>query len=140
MPKPEGKIQYFLGANSVKGFASLYDKLIDETKANALYILKGGAGCGKSTLMKIVGERLEEHGLLVEYIHCSGDPDSLDGILIPEKKTAVVDGTAPHGEETKQHKKSVRNARKGESSESRSLHSALQFQFFQSVVAANHGK
>ncbi|HBC32073.1 MAG TPA: ATPase, partial [Clostridiales bacterium] len=32
----------------------------------------------------------------VEYIHCSSDNVSLDGILIPELKILFVDGTAPH--------------------------------------------
>ena len=56
----------------------------------------GESGCGKSTLMKRVAAAAEERGLQVEYIRCSGDPDSLDAILLPEKKTAIVDGTAPH--------------------------------------------
>ncbi|MEG2000874.1 MAG: hypothetical protein RR053_05730, partial [Evtepia sp.] len=92
----EQRIAYFLGANSADGFYSLYDALIDEENANAFYILKGGPGCGKSTLMRQVAARMEAEGVAVEYILCSGDPDSLDGILIPEKRVAVVDGTAPH--------------------------------------------
>lgn len=100
----DGKVQYFLGANSAEGFVSLYDELIDESQASAVYILKGGPGCGKSTLMKKVGEEMEKGGYYVEYILCSGDPDSLDGILIPEKAVAIMDGTAPHGRYRKTHK------------------------------------
>lgn len=92
----DDKIRFFLGANSPVGFYSLYDHLIDPAQANAIYILKGGPGCGKSTLMRRIGARAEEMGEQVEYIHCSGDPDSLDGILLHGSKTAVVDGTAPH--------------------------------------------
>ena len=90
------QIQYFLGANSPAGFYSLYDHLIPPETARAVYILKGGPGCGKSTLMRRVAGRMEAAGLEVEYILCSGDPDSLDAILIPEKQVAIVDGTAPH--------------------------------------------
>ena len=32
----------------------------------------------------------------IEYIHCSSDNASLDGILIPELKILIVDGTSPH--------------------------------------------
>lgn len=103
IPK-EGKNQYFLGTNSAKGFVSLYHELIDESKAAAFYILKGGAGCGKSTLMRKVAEKMEAHGLSVEYVLCSGDPDSLDAILIPEKAVAIMDGTAPHGKTTETQK------------------------------------
>ena len=87
---------YFLGANGPKGFVSLYREFCSPDSGNFLWVIKGGPGCGKSTLMKRVAAAAEERGLQVEYIRCSGDPDSLDAILLPEKKTAIVDGTAPH--------------------------------------------
>ena len=90
------QVRFFLGANSPGGFYSLYDQLIDPAQAEEIYILKGGPGCGKSSLMHRVAEAVEAHGLSVEYIDCSGDPDSLDAIVIPQLKTALVDGTAPH--------------------------------------------
>ncbi|MEG2679595.1 MAG: hypothetical protein RR949_06600, partial [Oscillospiraceae bacterium] len=62
----------------------------------AIYYLKGGPGCGKSTLMNAVGRQARDAGLDAEYILCSGDPDSLDGIVIPALGVAVADGTAPH--------------------------------------------
>lgn len=90
------KVRFFLGANSPSGFYSLYDQLLPPEEARDFFILKGGAGCGKSTLMRRVAAGLEERGLEVEYIECSGDPDSLDAVVIPALKTALVDGTAPH--------------------------------------------
>lgn len=95
------KVSYFLGANSPDGFYSLYSELIDPAEARAIYILKGGPGCGKSTLMRRVGAALEQSGHPVEYICCSGDPDSLDGVLAPTLKVALADGTAPHVMEPK---------------------------------------
>lgn len=94
-------IQYFLGANSPRGFYSLYDQLIKIEDAAAVYILKGGAGCGKSTLMRQVALAAEESDAQVEYILCSGDPDSLDAVVLPDLGTALVDGTAPHVVEPK---------------------------------------
>ena len=91
------EIQYFLGANSPAGFYSLYSELLPPETANAIYILKGGPGCGKSTLMRRVAQAMEEKGASVEYIACSGDPDSLDAVVFPALNTAIVDGTAPHG-------------------------------------------
>ena len=61
-----------------------------------MIVLKGGPGVGKSTMMKAIGAAAEKRGLDVEYIRCSGDPDSLDAVQIPQLKTAAVDGTAPH--------------------------------------------
>lgn len=90
------QIQYFLGANSPRGFYSLYSELLPPETANAIYIIKGGPGCGKSTLMRQVGVQAAQAGETVEYILCSGDPDSLDGVVLPRLKVALVDGTAPH--------------------------------------------
>lgn len=97
----EPKICFFLGANSPSGFYSLYDQLIDPAQARDILILKGGPGCGKSSLMRRVGQAAEERGYQVEYIVCSGDPDSLDGVVLPQLQTALVDGTAPHVVEPK---------------------------------------
>jgi hypothetical protein len=89
-------VRYSLGANSADGFFSLYDSFADRAEEGFLWVLKGGAGCGKSSFMKMIGAAAERSCLTVEYIHCSGDPDSLDGVYIPALKTAYVDGTAPH--------------------------------------------
>jgi len=97
----EPQVRFFLGANSPSGFYSLYDQLIDPVQAREILILKGGPGCGKSSLMRRVGQAAEKKGLDVEYIDCSGDPDSLDAVVIPQLRTAIVDGTAPHVVEPK---------------------------------------
>lgn len=94
-------IRYFLGANSADGFHSHFDQLLPTPQRKLLRILKGGSGCGKSTLMKKVAAYGEQLGLSVERILCSSDPDSLDGIAIPEIGYAIVDGTAPHVVEPK---------------------------------------
>ena len=88
--------RFFLGANSKTGFFSLYDSFPDLPAGDFLWVIKGGPGCGKSSFMKRIGAAAEQAGLRVEYILCSGDPDSLDGIYIPERRVAYVDGTAPH--------------------------------------------
>ena len=90
------QIRYFLGGNTPVGFYSLYDQLSDRSRVTYLYILKGGAGCGKSTLMKHVAARVEAAGVEAERILCSGDPDSLDGVFFPSLSAAVADGTYPH--------------------------------------------
>ena len=88
--------RFFLGANSKDGFTSLYDSFAPPDKGCFTWVLKGGPGCGKSSFMKKIGSAAEEAGRDVEYISCSGDPDSLDGVYIPQAHIAYVDGTAPH--------------------------------------------
>lgn len=88
--------RYFLGANSRYGFYSLYDRFTDPARGDFIWVIKGGPGCGKSSFMKKVGAACQQAGLQVEYIHCSGDPDSLDALRLPQLRTVYVDGTAPH--------------------------------------------
>lgn len=88
-------ITYFLGANSRHGFYSLYDSF-PPGETTVLHIIKGGPGNGKSGFMRRLASAAEDQGLEVEYVLCSGDPDSLDGIYIPALNAAWCDGTAPH--------------------------------------------
>lgn len=88
--------RFFLGANSPDGFVSFYESLIDLDTANEVYIIKGGPGAGKSSFMKRAAAGLTEAGLTTEFIVCSADPDSLDGVVFPEIGVAFVDGTQPH--------------------------------------------
>ena len=88
---------FFLGANSGSGFQNLFSEILDVETAFDLMILKGGPGVGKNTFMREIGRTMEQAGADVEYLWCSGDPDSLDGVVIPAIRCAVCDGTSPHG-------------------------------------------
>lgn len=93
----EGKTRHmFAGGNTAEGFFSYYDHILPQEKAERLIILKGGPGVGKSTFMKKIASHMIKESFDVEYMHCSSDPDSLDGVVFPQKNTAIVDGTAPH--------------------------------------------
>ena len=86
----------FPGGNTTQGFFSYYDNIISQEEATRIICLKGGPGVGKSTYMKRIGKVMEEKDYRIEYLHCSSDPDSLDGIVLPDIKVAIVDGTSPH--------------------------------------------
>lgn len=88
---------FFLGANSGSGFQNLFSEIMDPETAFDIMILKGGPGVGKNTFMREIGRTMEQAGADVEYLWCSGDPDSLDGVVIPALRCAVCDGTSPHG-------------------------------------------
>ena len=87
---------YFPGNNTPEGFFSYYRYILTQREANKIICIKGGPGTGKSTFMKAVGSRLEKKGLNIDYLHCSADAESLDGIVLKDEKIALVDGTSPH--------------------------------------------
>jgi hypothetical protein len=89
----------FLGSNTPQGYFGFYEEQLKPLEK--VYILKGGPGTGKSTLLKRLAKRGETEGHEVEVWHCSGDPQSLDGVYFVDKKTAVADGTSPHALEAK---------------------------------------
>lgn len=86
---------FFAGANTGHGFAGAYDDFAMEDDKSHVWILKGGSGTGKSTLMHKVAAEVEEAGhSCVRYL-CSSDPTSLDAVVI-EGRYVILDGTAPH--------------------------------------------
>ena len=87
---------FYLGANTPEGFVSRYDQIAQDDTLERVYVIKGGPGTGKSSMMKMTAEVLSENGADVERIHCSSDPDSLDAVICREKKIAMLDGTPPH--------------------------------------------
>lgn len=93
----EGNTRHiFPGGNTSKGFFSYYDYILPQTEANHIFCLKGGPGVGKSTFMRKIGDAMVKKGYDVEYLHCSSDNGSLDGVSIPKIGIALLDGTAPH--------------------------------------------
>ena len=85
----------FLGALGPHGFRGYFEALAAEP-GRQMYLIKGGPGCGKSTMLKRVAAAALAAGETVVRIHCSSDPDSLDGVLLEGRNAAVVDATAPH--------------------------------------------
>ena len=98
MAKTE-RVRYFAACNSETGFHSFYPQVFSEDLSR-VYIIKGGPGTGKSSLMRRVADRAEEKGFRVEEIYCSSDPASLDGVIAYDisgrGSLAVLDGTSPH--------------------------------------------
>ena len=95
---------YFAAANTANGFVGWFDDIFDPRSLDFIYIIKGGSGTGKSTLMKKVAAKATERGAECEYFYCSSDPTSLDGIIMtmPKgKRLAMLDGTAPHTRDPK---------------------------------------
>ncbi len=89
---------YFAASNSAQGFFSYYKECFDDKRIKHLYAVKGGPGTGKSRFLREVAEYAKEREWAAEYIYCSSDPDSLDGVILKkgEQSIALLDATAPH--------------------------------------------
>lgn len=87
---------YFPGNNTPQGFFSYYKYILGQREANRIICIKGGPGTGKSTFMKRIGQRFAELGEDIDYLHCSADENSLDGVILKNRKIALIDGTSPH--------------------------------------------
>lgn len=90
---------YFAGANTADGFLSAYPDFIREEELAALFIIKGGSGTGKSSLMKACAAHAASRGASVTLLLCSSDPSSADAVLLTGKngvRAALLDGTPPH--------------------------------------------
>ena len=84
---------FFLGSTSASGFSSKFINLIKKD-GYYTYILKGGPGTGKSTLIKKICKEFDDEDM--EVYHCSSDVNSLDAVILNNRRIIVVDGTSPH--------------------------------------------
>ena len=84
--------KYFLGAMTQNGFSTEFGKIMAD-KEYFTFILKGGAGTGKSSLMKKIAAEFEPTEDVTRF-YCSSDPASLDAIVLHTSKAIICDGTA----------------------------------------------
>ena len=87
---------FFAGAMTPDGYLSHLGEVYDPADGWVAYLVKGGAGMGKSTLMKRVLAALTAQGEPAWRIPCPSDPDSLDGVVFPRRRVCLLDATAPH--------------------------------------------
>ena len=87
---------YFASCNSFDGFKSYFDRIFDSRNFDRIFVLKGGPGTGKNTLMKRLVKAFSKDSVNVEKSYCSSDVNSLDGVIIEndEKRVAVYYGAA----------------------------------------------
>lgn len=91
----ENIYHFFMSAQTPGGFTCYFDEMCDMQRYKRAYLIKGGAGSGKSTIIKKAAAHLQKNAESTELIHCSKDPNSLDGAIFNEKIT-MLDATPPH--------------------------------------------
>ena len=89
---------FFAARNSHDGFKSLFTSVFSPKKYVKIFILKGGPGTGKSTLLRGIISFANETMIDAKAILCSSDINSLDGVILTQNNhsIAIIDGTAPH--------------------------------------------
>ncbi len=88
--------KFFLGTNSADGFINGFTDSAFKKDGWRTYLIKGGPGTGKSSFMKKIAGVAALSKIDTEIIPCSSDPASLDGVILKDKKTLIIDATAPH--------------------------------------------
>ncbi len=93
-----GEDAYFAASNSRHGFYSYYSSCFDDARVGRVFAIKGGPGTGKNRFMRDVAEAARRLSRTVEYIYCSSDASSLDGVILTGggECIALLDATAPH--------------------------------------------
>lgn len=95
-----GKVlNYYAEGNTSIGFISLYDTNLQDL--DRIFILKGGTGTGKSTIIRSIADEWINRGYHVEILNCARDTYFIDGVIIPQLKVAVVNGMEPNVIRTK---------------------------------------
>ncbi len=85
---------YYVCGNTAQGFTN---KLPSNLQGiDKLFIVCGRPGSGKAGTMTFLAAECEKTGRRLEYLHCPTAPNTYDGIILPEKKLAVIDGTDLH--------------------------------------------
>lgn len=82
----------YLAANTPFGFKNNFGAGL---QGKYVYVIKGGSGVGKSTLMKSLLKDVSS-AERITIVPCSSDSHSLDAVIMHDRGIAMVDGTAPH--------------------------------------------
>lgn len=96
MKADEKALHFFLGVNSPQGFVSRFDQLAGTGDDWRTFLLKGGPGTGKSTILGKIAAHFGKSHSDMQIIHSSYEPDSLDAVILPGLKASIADGTSPH--------------------------------------------
>lgn len=89
MGNTSGIRHYYIEAFTPYGYISLLPELLKEIKYT--YLLTGGPGTGKSTMMKLIGIQMIDRGNDVDYIRSIREADSVAGLYLPKHKICLLD-------------------------------------------------
>ena len=80
---------YFAEGLTLKGYISLLPGRRPDWERT--YVLLGGPGTGKSTLIKMIGYELLDRGYELDFLRSVQDPDAMAGLVLPHYRLAMLD-------------------------------------------------
>ncbi|USG64429.1 hypothetical protein NDK47_20095 [Brevibacillus ruminantium] len=83
----------YAGGNTARGYRSFLDSVLSGITKRI--VLTGDVEGLPSSLIQAIGEKAVHQVKLVEWIHSPFVTGAIDGVVIPEWKAAVVDGSYP---------------------------------------------
>ena len=89
MGNKTGVRHYFAEGMTTRGYISLLPNMMPSWQR--VYVLLGGPGTGKSTLIKVIGLELLDRGYGVDFLRSVRDPDSMAGFIMPQMGVAMLD-------------------------------------------------
>ena len=89
MGNKPGVRHYFAEGLTSRGYISLLPNMMPNW--SKIYVLLGGAGSGKSTMLKMLGLDLLDRGYEVDFLRSARDPDSIAGFSLPCEGLAAID-------------------------------------------------
>ncbi|MDD2233669.1 MAG: hypothetical protein PHV03_01965 [Desulfitobacteriaceae bacterium] len=88
MGNKAGVRHYFAEGLTSKGYISLLPNIVSGCRR--IYMLLGGPGTGKSTVIKVLGLEMLERGYEVDFLRSANEPDSLAGFIIREAAFVIL--------------------------------------------------
>jgi len=89
MGNKNGVRHYFAEGITTRGYISLLPNMLPNWER--VYVLLGGLGTGKSTVIKIIGLELLDRGYEIDFLRSARDPDSMAGFVMPRHGLSMLD-------------------------------------------------
>lgn len=89
MGNKTGVRHYFAEGMTTRGYISLLPNMMPSWRR--VFVLLGGPGTGKSTMIKVIGLELLDRGYDIDFLRSAKDPDSMAGFIMPSEGLTMLD-------------------------------------------------
>lgn len=83
----------YAGGNTARGYQHFFDSVLQDLEQ--IFVFTGATGIEITPLLKAAGEQMIANGFDIEWIHSPFAAGALDGVIVTECRTGIVDGRYP---------------------------------------------